>query len=72
MGKVVPIMECINDVCGMGRVGGQRRKSSGWWHEKMGGAVTKKRRSFEEWLQRRDRVTYNRYRAQRVVVKRAV
>ena len=30
------------------------------------------RRAFEEWLQRRDRVTYDRYRAQRVAVKLAV
>ena len=35
-------------------------------------AVAEKRRAFEEWLQRRDRVTYDRHRAQRVVVKRAV
>ena len=34
--------------------------------------MAEKRRAFEEWLQRRDRVTYDRYRAQRVVVKRAV
>ena len=38
----------------------------------MGRAVAKKRRAFEEWLQRRDRVAYDRYRAQRVVVKQAV
>ena len=38
----------------------------------MGRAVVGKRRAFEEWLQRRDRVTYDRYRAQRVVVKQAV
>ena len=31
-----------------------------------------KRTAFEEFLQRRDRVTYDRYRAQRVVVKREV
>ena len=30
------------------------------------------RRAFEEWVQRRHRVTYDRYRAQRVVVKLAV
>ena len=30
-----------------------------------------KRRAFEEGLQRRDRLAYDRYRAQRVVVKRA-
>ena len=35
-------------------------------------AVAEKRRAFEEWLTRRDRVTYDRYRAQRVVVKRAL
>ena len=55
--------------CGMRRVGGQRRKGSEWWNEEVGRAVAKKRRAFEEWLQRRDRVTYDRYRAQRVAVK---
>ena len=38
----------------------------------MGRAVAEKRRAFEEWLQRRDKVTYDRYRAQRVAVKLAV
>ena len=38
----------------------------------MGSAAAEKRRAFEEWLQRRDTVTYDRYQAQRVVVKRAV
>ena len=38
----------------------------------MGRAVTEKRRAFEEWLQRRDMVTYDRYWAQRVAVKLAV
>ena len=38
----------------------------------MGRAVAEKRRAFEEWLQRRDSVTYDRYRAQRVAVKLAV
>ena len=35
-------------------------------------AVAEERRAFEEWLQRRDRVIYDRYRAQRVAVKLAV
>ena len=35
----------------------------------MSRAVAEKRRAFEEWLQRRDRVTYDSYRAQRVAVK---
>ena len=66
------VMECTNDVCGMRRVGGQRRKGSEWWNEEVLRAVAEKRRAFEGWLQRRDRVTYDRYRAQRVVVKLAV
>ena len=66
------VMECTNDVCGMRRGGGQRRKGNEWWNEEVGGAVAKKRSAFEEWLQRRDTVTYDRYRAQRVVVKREV
>ena len=65
-------MECTNDVCGMRRVGGQRRTGSEWWNEEVCRAVAEKRRAFEEWLQRRDTLTYDRYRAQRVVVKRAV
>ena len=34
--------------------------------------MAEKRRAFEEWLQRRDRVTYDRYWAQRVIVKQLV
>ena len=29
-------MKCTNDVCGMRRVGGQRRKGSEWWNEEVG------------------------------------
>ena len=64
-------MECTNDVCGMRRVDGQRRKGSEWWNEEVGRAVAEKRRGFQKWLQR-DRVTYDRYWAQRVAVKLAV
>ena len=66
------VMECTNDVCGMRRVGGQRRKGSEWWNEEVGRAVAEKRRAFEEWLQRRDGVTYDIYRTQKVAVKLAV
>ena len=66
------VMECTNDVCGMRRVGGQRRKGSEWWNKEVDRAVPEKRRAFEELLQRIDRVTYDRYRAQRVAVKLAV
>ena len=54
------VMECTNDVCGMSRVGGQRRKGGEWWNEEVGVAVAKKTRAFEEWLQRSDRVTFDR------------
>ena len=56
------VMEFTNDVRGMRRVGGQRRKGSEWRNEEVGKAVAENRRAFEEWLQRRDRVTYDRYR----------
>ena len=38
----------------------------------MSRALAEKRRAFEEWLQRRHRVTYGKYRAQRVAVKLVV
>ena len=38
----------------------------------MGRVVAEKRRAFEEWHQRRDRVTDDIYRAQRVAVKLVV
>ena len=46
------VMEYTNDVCGVRRVGGQRRNGSEWWNEAVGTAVAEKRRAFEEWLQR--------------------
>ena len=64
------VMECTNEVCGMRH--GLRRKGSEWWNEEVSGAVAEKRRAFEEWLQRSDRLINDRYRAKRVVVKRAV
>ena len=30
------VMECTSDVCGMRRVGGQRRKGSECWNEEVG------------------------------------
>ena len=42
------VMECTNDVCGMRRVVGQRRKGSEWWNEEVGRAVAEKRRALEE------------------------
>ena len=59
------VMECTNDVCGMRRAGGQRRMGSEWWNEEVRRALAEKRRAFEEWLQRRDRVTYDIYRGKK-------
>ena len=53
-------------------MGGQRRKGSEWWSEELGLAVAEKRTPFEEWLPIRDRDTYDRYRAQKAIVKQAV
>ena len=64
--------EIYNNVCGMRSIGEQRRKGSEWWNEEVDGPVAEKRRAFEEWLLRRDMITYDRYRAHRVIVKRAV
>ena len=61
------VMECTHDVCGMRRLGSQRRKGIELWNEEVGRAAAEKRIAFEEWLQRRDKVTYDRYRVQRVV-----
>ena len=72
------VMECTIDVCGMRRVGGQRRVNDMIFTKRYFGTKKwvrrwpKKRGASEEWLQRRDRVTYDRDRAQRVVVKQAV
>ena len=65
------VNECTNDVCGVIRVGGQRNESE-WWSEEVSVAVAEKRRAFEEWVQRRDMVTYDRYREQKAVVKQRV
>ena len=42
------VMERTNDICGMRRLGGQRRKGSECWNEEVGWAVAEKRRAFEE------------------------
>ena len=56
------VMECTNDVCGMRRVDVHRRNGSELWIEEVGGVVAEKRRAFEEWLQRKDRITSDRCR----------
>ena len=63
------VMKCTNDASGMRRLGGQRRKGSEWRNEELCRVVPEKRRAFEKWLQIKDGVAYDRYRAQRVVVK---
>ena len=38
--KFRDVMECPNDVCGMSRVGRQRKKVTEWWNEAAGSAVS--------------------------------
>ena len=65
------VMECTNYVCGMRRVSGREERGvNGGMKEWVGGRRKEKR--FEEWLQRRFRVTYDRCETQKLVVKRAV
>ena len=52
-----------------GRAAKKRRM---WWSEKVGVVVAEKRSAFKNWLQKRDRVTYDRYLAQKAVVKLTV
>ena len=66
------VKECTNDVCGLRCVGGRIRNGSEWWSEEVGVVVAKMGRDFDEWLQRRDSFTYDRYRAQRTFVKLTV
>ena len=48
---------------------GREEKGREWWSDEVGVVVAENRWDFEEWLQRRDTVTYDRYRAQKAVVK---
>ena len=64
------VKECINtnDVCAMRNVDRKSRKESEWWNEEVGVAVSKKNRTFEQWLQRQDWIyVYDRYQSQRAV-----
>ena len=56
----------------MRRVGGQRGERGEWWSEEVGVAVSEMRKAFEEWLQRIDKETFDRYRAQRAAAKQAI
>ena len=57
--------------CGMRHVGRHSRKGSEWWSGEVGVAVAKKRKAFEEWLQRRGRDLYYRYHTYGAFVKQA-
>ena len=46
-----------------------QKKGGELWSEEVDLSLAKKGRAFEEWLQKRDRDTYDRYQAQRFVVK---
>lgn len=57
------VKQCTKDACGMRRLGEQGRNGS----EEVGVTVAEKSRAFEEWLQRSDGDSYDRYQAQRAV-----
>ena len=61
-------MRCV---CGMRLGGGQRRTGSEFWRGSCGGG-RRERKAFEEWLQRIDRDSYDRYHAQKAEVQKAV
>ena len=66
------ILKCAMNVCGVRKVGGNRRKGSEWWNEEVEAAVLEKRRAYEEWLQRGNDISYESYRQKRLEVKRIV
>ena len=66
------VLGCAQEVCGVRRVGGARRKGSEWWNEEIREAVQVKKLAYEKWLQRSDEVTYDCYRRERNRVKRMV
>ena len=66
------VLRSASEVCGRRRVGGGVRKGSEWWNEEVEVAVGEKRRAFEEWLQRKNAETYEKYREKRMEVKRKV
>ena len=53
-------------------MGKEKKGGSEWWSEEVGVAVTDWRKAFEEWLQKRDLDTYDKYSAQRAGGKHAV
>ena len=69
------VCKSAEEVCGWRRVGGKKRNGSEWWNEEVKRAVEYKKRLFEEWLQGKDRVKYERYKEQRrevkVIIRRA-
>ena len=66
------VLKIAKEVCGSRRVGGNRRRGSEWWNEEVRMVVEEKKRAFEEWLQRKNVVAYERYREKRMEVKRRV
>ena len=60
------------EVCGYRRVGGGKRKGSEWWNDRVKRAVEEKKRSFEEWLQGRDRRVWERCREKKKECMREV
>ena len=64
------ILRCARDVCGMKKVGGERRRGSEWWSDEMKRLVDEKRRAFEGWLRNDCDQTRERYKETKRRVKR--
>ena len=66
------VQKCAKEVCGMRRVGKGIRKGSEWWNDKVKKAVNEKKWMYEEWLQKKDALSYGRYKRKRMEVKNVV
>merc|ERR1711915_38529 len=66
------VREHASSVCGKRIVGDCRRKGSEWWNEEVKRKVEEKKKAFEEWLQKDNVLSYERYKEKKVEVKRKV
>jgi len=66
------VQKCMKEVCGVRRVGHGIRRGSEWWNEDVKKVVKEKKSMYEEWLQKKDAVSYERYKSKRMEVKNAV
>lgn len=66
------LQKCVSNMCGMRLVGECKRKDYEWWSEEVRVTVTKKRRTFQEWLLKKIANAYSQKREKGIEVKRFV